>query len=127
MELFRGSMVRHSVVAHRAEDPAEIWDYGSVGPGWLDAVPIRLPNTLTVEERLPEGAAAVLINQSHAYTDLILPINAAEKQLVDAIDGRRSVYSLMQLAGLAVDSSDDLRGLVDRLLWYDQIVLGPGD
>jgi len=35
---------------------------------------LRLPGALCVRERLPPGAAAVLMNQSHTYTDLYLPI-----------------------------------------------------
>jgi hypothetical protein len=123
VELFRGSMVRHSVVLHRDDDPAEIWDYGYGGERWLDAVPLRLPNTLTIEERPPPGAAAVLLNRSHTYSDLILPIDAIQKRWVDAIDGRQSVRDLAGKTGM---SSRELRPFVDRLLRYDQIVLAPG-
>lgn len=126
VELFRGSMVRHSVVIHRDDDSAGIWDYGHSNDRWMDAVPLRLPRTLTIEERLPPGAAAVLINQSHTYGDLILPIGATEKRLVDAIDGERAVRSLAEMAGWRSEGfSGELRSLVDRLLWYDQIVLAP--
>ena len=33
-------------------------------------MPIRLPDTICVQERLPPGAAGVLINQTHTYRDL---------------------------------------------------------
>jgi hypothetical protein len=81
-------------------------------------VPIRLPETIVVEERLPPSAAAVLINRSHTYTDLYLPIDAPQKALVDAIDGQRSIG---EIAG-----DDEARGiarvLFERLWHYDQVV-----
>ncbi len=52
MELFRGSMVEHSLVAYRNDrtnGPAICFD----GDEWLDYVPIRLPETVVVEEQLP--------------------------------------------------------------------------
>ena len=123
VELFRGTMARHSVIIHRDDDPADWWRYGPGGAGWLDSVPIRRPQTLMIEERLPPGAAAVLINRSHTYADLVLPIDAKEKMLVDAIDGQRSIASL---AGGVTEggygSKEDLRRFIDRLFWHDQVV-----
>ena len=76
-----------------------------------------MPDTLCVQERLPPGAAAVLINRAHTYTDIYLPIDAREKLLVDAIDGERSIG---EIAG---DSPRDIcRDLFKRLWWYDQVV-----
>ena len=39
-------------------------------------VPLRMPDTICVQDRLPPGAAAVLINPTHAYRDLVMPIDA---------------------------------------------------
>lgn len=64
IELFRGTMVRHSVVAFRNDRPAQGAPVDFDGEGWLSYAPIRLPDTLTVRDRLPPGAAAVLINLS---------------------------------------------------------------
>jgi hypothetical protein len=38
-----------------------------------------MPDTICVQERLPPGAPAVLINRNHTYTDIYLPINAQQK------------------------------------------------
>ena len=54
-------------------------------------VPIRLPDTLAVRDRLPAGASAVLINRNHTYTDLYLPIDARQERLLEAIDGERTI------------------------------------
>ena len=56
---------------------------------FLGFVPVRLPWTQMVQERLPAGASGVLLNRSHPFSDLILPLDAADKQLFDGIDGRR--------------------------------------
>ncbi len=76
-ELFRGTMLHHSLIVCRADnpDPRAIDFSANAWPGY---VPIRLPNTILVEERLPPGAAAVLINRAHTDTDLYLPIDAEE-------------------------------------------------
>ncbi len=61
VELLRGTMVRHSVVAHADAAAAAAHRLDFSGEGWQRYVPIRVPDTIVVEERLPAGAAAVLI------------------------------------------------------------------
>ena len=117
LELFRGSMAEHSLVAYRdhGQNPHAI-EFG--GDDWIDYIPLRLPDTIVVEERLPPRAAAVLINRGHTFTDIYLPIDAAEKAMFDAIDGRRSI------GGIA--KTDEHRALArflfERLWQYDQIM-----
>ncbi len=45
------------------------------GDSWRDYIPIALPWTVCVRERLPPGSVAVLINRSHTFTDLILTVD----------------------------------------------------
>ena len=95
------------------------------GDAWLGYVPIRMPETITVQERLPAGAAAVLINQSHTYRDLFLPIGPTEKLLFDAIDGNRSIREIREETLLHSKRSVDLemtRAFFERLWWHDQVV-----
>ena len=99
MELFRGTMVRHSFIGYRSDYPPGKRPASFDAGGWLRAVPIRLPDTIAVEERLPPGAAAVLINPSHTYTDLVLPITDAEQRLYQAIDGKASVTEIGRKVG----------------------------
>src|SRR5712675_2514228 len=86
VELFRGTMVRHSVVAYRNDNPDGAEQVGFGGDVWLGYVPIRMPDTICIEERLPPGAAAVLINRGHTYKDLYMAIDKTEKRLFDWID-----------------------------------------
>ena len=91
VELFRGTMVRHSVIVYRNDRPGDSRSIRFDDEGWQDYVPLRQPYTICVEKRLPPGAAGVLINQSHTYPDLILPINASEKRLFDHRAGTVSI------------------------------------
>jgi SAM-dependent methyltransferase len=117
VELFRGSMVRHSVVAYRNDRPNhESIDF--TGDAWLGYVPIRMANTICVQEKLPPGAAAVLINRSHTYTDIYLPINAQQKNLYDAVDGKRSIGEIAPETALR----NIARVLFEGLWQYDQVV-----
>lgn len=123
VELFRGSMTRHSVVVNRDDDPPEQWLYDPDDLALIDAVPIRLSQALTLKERLPEGAAAVLLNRSHTYSDLVVPIDSIEKRLVDSIDGRRSVSEIAAGADLGLDDQRGrVAGFFRHLFRCDQIV-----
>jgi SAM-dependent methyltransferase len=125
VELFRGTMVRHSVVVYRDDSPVAGREVGFSGDSWPDYVPIKMPDTICVEERLPQGAAAVLINQAHAYRDLYLPISATEKLLFDGIDGDRSIGEIVEkaLPSLQGRSQPDVARLFfERLWWHDQVV-----
>jgi hypothetical protein len=125
VELFRGTMVRHSVVAYRNDSPVSQQPVSFEGDAWVGYVPIRMSDTICVQERLPAGAAAVLINQTHTYTDLVMPIDATEKRMLDAIDGKGRVG---EIAKRSVPSSRKASALVlaraffERLWWYDQVV-----
>jgi len=81
-----------------------------------------LPATISVEERLPPGAAAVLINQSHTYTDLYLPIDRQEKRLFDSIDGKQTIAELVHKAWSNERRWGRARSFFQRLWWYDQVV-----
>ena len=96
VELFRGTMVRHSVVAYRNDRPFGPQPISFTGDAWLGYVLIRMSETICVQERLPPGAAAVLINQTHTYRDLYLPIDATEKRLFDNIDGNCSIGDIVE-------------------------------
>jgi SAM-dependent methyltransferase len=117
VELFRGTMVRHSLVAYRDDEP-DHWQPSFAGDAWTDYVPIRMPDTICVGERLPPGAAGVLINRNHTYPDLYLPIDPQEKRLLEAIDGERTIGEL----AAAPASRATARALFERLWRWDQVV-----
>lgn len=124
VELFRGTMVRHSAVVYRDDTPSPQAIQFS-GDAWLSYVPIRMTDTICVEERVPQGATAVLINRTHTYTDIFLPINAAEKRFLDAIDGKRSLAEIMAKAETSSPKKswgELARSFFERLWWYDQVL-----
>jgi hypothetical protein len=113
-ELFRGTMLTHSAIVYHSGRSPEV---SFSGPDWLDHVPIRLPDTLCVQEKLPPGAAGVLINRAHTHRDIYLPIDAQDKRLFDAIDGKRCIGDIVGTA-----DRDLARTLFERLWWHDQLV-----
>jgi SAM-dependent methyltransferase len=118
VELFRGTMVRHSAVVYRDDSPGAPQQVSFSGDAWLDYVPIRMSDTISVQEGLPSGAAAVLINRTHTYRDLFMPIDSTEKRSFDAIDGKRTLGEIAR----EQRQSDTARALFERLWWYDQVV-----
>jgi SAM-dependent methyltransferase len=119
VELFRGTMVVHSVVAYRDDSPDGWKPIGFGGDDWRGYVPIRMPDTICVQEKLPPGAAGVLINRAHPYTDIYLPIDAQQKKMFDAIDGETSIDEIVR----GQTKADTARKFFEKLWWHDQVVI----
>jgi SAM-dependent methyltransferase len=125
IELFRGTMVRHSAIAYRDDSDSVPQQISFARDVWLKYVPIRMSDTICVNDRLPPGAAAVLINQTHTYRDLFLPIDSREKRWLDAIDGIRSIGDIVENKPSCLNRSANLdmaRTFFERLWWHDQVV-----
>jgi hypothetical protein len=115
-------MVSHNLIAYRDDRQGESQPIVFAGDRWRTCVPIALPWTVSVRERLPAGSVAVLINRAHTCTDLICTVDAFEDPLVTAIDGTRTLADILR--PLAGDPAGERRGLhlFERLWDYDQIV-----
>jgi len=125
VELFRGTMVRHSVILYRDDSASDPQPVSFTGEAWLNYVPIRMADTICVQERLPPGAAAVLINQTHTCKDLFMLINATEKRWFDAMDGacrNRDIIEKTRPTSQESIQPDMARTFFERLWWYDQVV-----
>jgi SAM-dependent methyltransferase len=120
LELWRGTMTCHSLIAYRSDMKRSSAKSPFDDDRWPSYVPLRLAHTMCVQERLPPGAAGVLLNRSHPFHDLILVINAREKRMFDAIDGRRSIAEIVDHAGN--DGSSGAGGFFEKLWTYDQVV-----
>ena len=59
-----------------------------------------------------------MLNKSHTYTDIYLPLSAQQKKLFDAIDGKRTIGEIAPQAA----QRDAAKVLFEGLWWYDQIV-----
>ncbi len=124
VELFRGTMLRHSVIVYRDDSPSLFQPISFAGDAWLRYVPIRMSDTICVQERVHPGAAAVLINRSHTYTDLILTISPTEKRLFDAIDGQRTIDEILKSTPPSYPEQlqrDMALTFFERLWWHDQV------
>ncbi len=126
MELFRGNMVRHSVILYRHDQTGDRCLPRFDGDDWLGFTPLRLPETIIVRQRLPAGAAAALINRNHSDPDLVLFVDSTEQQLVEAIDGRRTIAGILEHVAASKPAVrpafEKARTLFQRLWWYDQVV-----
>jgi SAM-dependent methyltransferase len=123
VELFRGTMARHSVVVYQEDRTDYRRRISFADNTWLSFVPLRMSDTICIQNRLPPGAVAVLINQSHTYTDLFLPIGLTEKRLFDVIDGVRSIGEILAMQPSSSGTNLELaRTFFERLWWHDQVV-----
>ncbi len=118
MELWRGLMTNHDLVVHRSDVNNEGWKIRFDDERYLRYVPIRRPWTMCVQEGLPAGTAGVLLNQTHLFHDLILVIDAQEKRMFEAIDGRRSIAEIVD----KVKEKGAAPLFFEKLWWYDQVV-----
>jgi SAM-dependent methyltransferase len=116
-ELFRGTMTRHSVVAYRDDNPRPP-RINFDGDAWLKYIPIRMPDTINVQENLPPGIAAMLINRTHTHTDIGLAVRPHEMRLLESIDGKRTIGAMLSVR----DERDAAGALFERLWWHDQVV-----
>jgi SAM-dependent methyltransferase len=122
IELFRGTMVMHSFLAYRDDRAGDPQPITFAGERWREYVPILLPWTVSLRDRLPAGCAAVLINRAHTFTDLVCTVDAFEDTLLGAIDGERTVAEILRHAAVGEGAQRRALGLFERLWQYDQIV-----
>ena len=125
VELFRGTMVRHSIIVHQDESSRASQQISFEGDAWFRYVPIRTSETICVQERLPPGAAAVLINRNHTCVDLFMPINPTEKRLFDGIGANRNIGDILiktAPSSQVLSYRDIARTFFERLWWHDQVV-----
>ena len=115
-------MVSHSFIAYRDDSADDRQPITFAGDRWRHYAPIALPWTVRVRNRLPPGSVAVLINQSHTFTDLILTVDSFEDRLLGAIDGSRTLGEILQIASHERDFERRALSFFERLWQYDQIV-----
>jgi hypothetical protein len=112
MELFRGTIARHTVIAFAAgEGEHDRLDFRT--PDAAQWVPVPVPTAIAVEERLPPGKAAALLNRAHTSPDLVMFVDRAELRTFRAIDGERPIGVLGKNA----------RRFVERLYRHDLVVI----
>jgi len=129
IELFRGTMIRHSAVLYRRDSPSSRRNVNFVSADWLNYVPVRMPDTVCVPDRLHVGATAVLINQTHTYRDLFLPIGPVEKHLFNNICEHRTIGDIVNrtLARSPRAADLDVAAIFfEQLWWHDQVVFATG-
>lgn len=113
LELFRGTMTTHTVVAFSDGDDgsSSTLDFASAGVGsW---VPLRVPTAVAVHDRLPPGVAAALLNRAHTSSDIVMFASDRELACFESIDGARRIGDL----------GGDAAGIVERMYRHDLVVI----
>lgn len=117
MELFRGTIVRHSAVAYRTDSdlPASpvLWD----GEAWRSYVPMVPTTVVDVEDRLPRGTALALVNRAHVDRDLVCFLDAQERRAFEAVDGRTPLREIPEATS----------ALFERLWLHDLVMIDASD
>ena len=99
VELFRGTMTQHNFVAYRKDRAYPVQPICFAGEQWRKYVPVRLPWTLCVRDRVPAGSAAVLLNPAHKHAEFVLPVDADEDYFFQQIDGARTLGEIARKGG----------------------------
>ncbi|HEX7774795.1 MAG TPA: class I SAM-dependent methyltransferase [Pyrinomonadaceae bacterium] len=115
MELWRGLITNHDFIVQQGDAKNPSFD----GEQYLGYVPIRRAWTMCAPDDLPQGAAGVLLNRTHLFDDLFFSINQEEKQMYEAIDGRRNISEIIETVKY---SSPLARDFFEKLWRYDQVV-----
>ncbi len=125
VELFRGTMVRHNLIVYRDDHAGNSQPVRFDDEPGTSFVPIRLPDTISVQQRLPPGAAAVLINQSAYRPGSDYADHRHGETLFDAIDGTRRIDDIARRCGHPDTQQRVMsrqRVFFERLWWFDQVV-----
>jgi 2-polyprenyl-3-methyl-5-hydroxy-6-metoxy-1,4-benzoquinol methylase len=126
VELLRGTITKHSFIGYRDDRAAKSQPIKFDGDAWRRYVPLRLPWTLCIRDRVPRGSVAVLINRAHTHPDLALPIDRIQERVFALIDGNRSIGEILREAA-AVGGDEPARRFIEQLWQYDQIAVDATD
>jgi SAM-dependent methyltransferase len=121
MELWRGLMTNHDFVIHRNDVNSDGRSVSFDDERYLRYVPIRRAWTMCGEKQLPPGATGVLLNRTHLFDDLFMFVDAQEKRMYEAIDGRRSISEIVDEVK-EKEAAQLARVFFEKLWWYDQVV-----
>jgi hypothetical protein len=115
-------------VAYRSDRPGGSPQPDFAGDAWRGHVPhppARHGVHTGTGANASRRAAAVLINRNHTHKDLVLPIDAAQKHLLDAVDGKRSIGESVAAnphASHAPLPANVARDFFERVWWWGQVV-----
>jgi hypothetical protein len=112
-------MKHHTFVVHHSDFNKEELTVRFGDERYLRFVPFRFPWTRCIQESLPPETAGVLVNTALQFPDLFLLVDAKEKQIYDAINGRRTIG---QIVHTLEESGPRVRDFFQKLWWYDQVV-----
>jgi SAM-dependent methyltransferase len=123
VELFRGSMGSHEMIACRSDRERTSYDADLDGQDWLAYVPVLSPLLETEFDGLLPGTAMRIRCRGHLYSEISVLLDATQAALCRSIDGSRSAGDLVALVD--AEETDESVSYVQNLLkslWrYDYI------
>lgn len=119
VELWRGLISNHDFVAFRNDAPHDGSEVRFDDNRHLHYVPVRRAWTKCMEEKVPEGATGVLVNQTHTFPDIYIVVNDLGKQIYEAIDSQRTIGAIVEAVP---GSSPHARDFFENLWNHDQVV-----
>ena len=123
-EMIRCSLRKHHFVACCGDRPRESTRIDFSGDQCLDYVPIVNPGVRT-NDHPPDGVAAELYWPTYEAQDMRLRLDAASYRLYQAVDGRRTVRTIIETAGFDEGCEKSVRrtkGLFSAL-WDSDFIL----
>lgn len=127
VELLRGDMLRHSLIAYRDDRPGGIQQPDFSQPGWLNYVPLHAAEVARVPAEPSPGREVWLINRAHNEIDLALLPAADELRLFEAIDGRQTIGELLAYHPLSITAAkarpDERARRFFKSLWQHDLLL----
>ena len=132
IELFRSSIRKHQFVACRADRPGSAYRPDFPGPGFSRYVPVFTPGIKIVKEDYPNGGKGKIHYPLHEIGDPSFVLDASQLALLETVDGRRSVASIVRkVAGKKdVKSLEELARRFFQTMWEHDFLLfrmPPGD
>jgi hypothetical protein len=118
MELYRGTMACHEMIACRTDRPIESAVVDLAGCEWLRYVPELSPLVEGEFADLPPGAVMRVRCRGHAFREISVLLNETQTALCGAIDGRRTGRELVDLLDAEMgQEATEYVGHLLRSLW----------
>jgi len=120
VELFRGNLHMHYVIAVRNDRPTQTYKIEWNGDTWKDYVPRPMPGIAASTENLPAGVLVELAQSGHEFPMRKPQLTSQTVPLYQAMDGKRTLSEIAKQTNVNPQSVRDFF----RSLWeFDQIML----
>ena len=124
VELFGGSINKHTFIATRDDCPANHDTIDFDSDRWRNCVPQPFPGITVETDKLPPGILARLRNPQHDDPQIKVDLNRDQVHLYQAMNGQRTIVQIAAAADIPGDGQAKQRCAKDcfQTLWHhDQV------